>query len=58
MIQNEKQKIPPCQNSLKIQQENRRNRQKIDTPNTHMHARSLSCLSLGTSINSGRVKLV
>ena len=29
---------------------------KIDTPNTHIHDLSLSCLGTGTSIKSGRVK--
>ena len=33
-------------------------RGKIDTPNTHIHDSSLSCLGKGTSIKSGRVKLV
>ena len=33
-------------------------RSKIDTPNTHIHDHSLSCLGTGTSITSGGVKLV
>ena len=33
-------------------------RDKIDTPNTQIHDRSLSCLGTGTSIKSGRVKLI
>ena len=33
-------------------------RDKIDTPNTRIHDRLLSLLGTGTSIKSGRVKLV
>ena len=33
-------------------------RGKIDIPNTHIHDRLLSWLGTGTSIKSGRIKLV
>jgi hypothetical protein len=33
-------------------------RDKVDIPSTHIKARSLSLLGTGTSIKSGRVKLV
>jgi len=36
--------------------ENRRNRGKLYTPNTHSHVHSLSCFDTDTSIKSGRVK--
>jgi hypothetical protein len=48
-----KQRIPHCRNSSKIQSENRR--KKL----THnLHDRSISWLDTGTSIKSGRIKLV
>jgi len=36
--------------------ENRRNRGKFYTPNTHIYVHSLSWLDTGTSIKSGRVE--
>ena len=34
------------------------NRGKIDTPNPHIHDRSLPWLGAGTSVKSGGIKLV
>ena len=45
-------------NNFKILSKIRRNRYKIDTPNTDIHDLSFSWLSTGTSIKSGRKKLV
>ena len=50
-----KNKIPHCLNNSKIKIVERG---KIDTPNTHIHDRSLSWFGTGTSIESGRAKLV
>jgi len=49
--------IPHCRNSSKIRSKDHRNWGKINTSNTHIHDRSLSWLSTGTSIKSGWVKL-
>jgi hypothetical protein len=43
------QNIPHCVNRSKIQLTNHRNKDKIDTPITHIHDRSLSWLGTGTS---------
>jgi hypothetical protein len=62
-------KIPHCRKSSKkyhtvgtVPESNREivKRAKIDTHSTHIpdHSWSLSCLGIGTSIKSGRVKLV
>ena len=54
----------PCLNQGRLSQhfknriENHRNKDIIDTPNTQTHDRSLSWVGTGTSIKSGRVKLV
>jgi hypothetical protein len=45
-------------NRYKIESTNRRNRKKIDTPNTHLHDRSLSLLFADILNQSGRVKLI
>ena len=45
-------------NSSKIHSGNQRNRDKINTPSTHVHNDSLFWLGTGISTKSGRVKLV
>jgi hypothetical protein len=51
------QKYHTVRTVLKIQYQNTE-RGKIDTPNTHIHDRSLSWLGIDTSIQSGVFKLV
>jgi len=60
IVINEKQKIPRthCRNSSKSNKRNRKNRHKMDTPNTQIHDRLLSCLGTGISIKSCGVRLV
>ena len=52
------QKIPHCRKSSKTQSRNSRNRDIIDTPNTHIHDRPLYCFCTGISTNSGGIILV
>jgi hypothetical protein len=49
---NEKQKIPRthCRNSSKSNKRNRKNRHKMDTPNTQIHDRLLSCFGTGIAL--------
>ena len=54
----ENKKIPHCQNSFKILSNNRRQRRNFDTPNTHIHGRSLLWHCTGTLMKHGRVKPV
>ena len=46
LIKEREKIITRCQKRFKIKSTNRRNRGKIDTPNTHIHNRSLFRLFL------------
>ena len=54
----EKKNITRCRKRFQIYSTNRRNRGKIDTPNIHMHDRSLSPLFTDTVIQSDGDKLI
>ena len=58
VVLNEKQKYPTVGTVLKFNREIEQKEAKIDIPKTQIHDRSLSWHGTGTSINSGRVKLV
>jgi hypothetical protein len=55
---NGKDKVPHCRNISKIKLKYKRNGNKIDTHNTHIHDLSLSWFGDATSIKGSGVKLV